>query len=55
VPYYENLLLEKSAVPDVDCHLLIDIAEIIGDMTPANWEAKREGLLNKYLKEYLTI
>jgi len=54
VPGYDKTLFENLAGPDpdVDTHILSDIAEIIDDMTPANWQIKREELLTKYLSEY---
>jgi DNA-binding protein Fis len=54
VPNYDKTLFENLAAPDldVDAHILSDIAEIIEDMTPANWQIKRKELLTKYLSEY---
>ena len=52
VPNYDKTLLENMPAPDVDAHILDDIAEIIEDMTPDNVESKRKELLTKYLNEY---
>lgn len=53
-PNYDKTLFENLPAPDldVDAHILSDIAEIIEDMTPANWQIKRKELLAKYLSEY---
>lgn len=51
-PNYDKTLFENLAGPDVEAHILKDIAEIIEDMTPANLEIKRKELLTKYLREY---
>ncbi len=51
-PNYDKTLFENLAGPDVEAHILKDIAEIIVDMTPANLEVKRKELLTKYLVEY---
>ena len=52
VPLFEAAQYEDRPVPDVDAHILSDIAEILQDMTPLNLEAKRAELLDNYLKEY---
>ena len=51
-PNYDKTLFENLAAPEVEANILNDIAEIIGDMTPANMEVKRKELLTKYLVEY---
>ena len=51
-PNYDKTIFENQAGPDVEAHILSDIAEIIMDMTPANWEIKKKELLTKYLVEY---
>jgi DNA-binding protein Fis len=53
-PNYDKTLFENLSGPDpdVDAHILSDIAEIIQDMTPANLEVKRKELLSKYLAAY---
>lgn len=53
VPFYEAAMYGEQVAPDVDAHILDDIAEIVRDIAPENLEAKRNELLSKYLKERL--
>ena len=53
-PYFENLLVEGRPTPDVDSRVLMDIAEIVMDMNPQNVEQKKEVLITKYLKEFVS-
>jgi DNA-binding protein Fis len=53
-PYFENLLVEGRPTPDVDSRVLMDIAEIVMDMNPQNVEQKKEVLLTRYLKEFVS-
>ena len=54
VPFFDALQYEDRPAPDVDAHILQDIAEIVQDLTPTNLEIKREALIDNYLKEYVS-
>jgi DNA-binding protein Fis len=53
VPFYEAAKYDEEPAQDVEVHILTDIAEVVRDITAKNWEAKRDELLAKYLKEYV--
>jgi len=53
-PFFENILYEGRPTPDVDNRVFMDIAEIIMDMNSQNVEQKKEVLITKYLKEFVS-